>query len=167
MTTAVNSLESASEARKERLIALRRRKLGQDVEEGGERSKEPFRFRQRNFDPETRTLRKHTAGEEQQDTVENQVKGLAEKIIAEDEERRNQELDLFNIAPKRPNWDLKRNLEKKLSRLERKTAESIHLLIRKRMAAQQGTPDDLSAQINAQQRDAERDEADEASDEEE
>lgn len=35
------------------------------------------------------------------------------------------------------------------------------------MAAQQGTPDDLSAQINAQQRDAERDEADEASDEEE
>ncbi|KAG8977454.1 hypothetical protein FRB90_008817, partial [Tulasnella sp. 427] len=104
--------------------------------------------------------------DQQEDTVENQVKGLAEKIIAEDEERRNQELDLFNIAPKRPNWDLKRNLEKKLSRLERKTAESIHLLIRKRMAAQQGTPDDLSAQISAQQRDAERDD-DEASDEEE
>ncbi|KAG8977468.1 hypothetical protein FRB90_008789 [Tulasnella sp. 427] len=166
MTTAINSLESASEARKERLIALRRRKLGQDVEEDGERSNEPFRFRQRNFDPETRTLRKHTAADQQEDTVENQVKGLAEKIIAEDEERRNQDLDLFNIAPKRPNWDLKRNLEKKLSRLERKTAESIHLLIRKRMAAQQGTPDDLSAQINAQQRDAERDD-DEGSDEEE
>lgn len=56
------------------------------------RRKEPFRFRQRNFDPETRTLRKHNAAEEQEDTVENQVKGLAEKIIAEDEERRNQEL---------------------------------------------------------------------------
>ena len=38
--------------------------------------------------------------------------------------------DLFNIAPKRPNWDLKRELDKKLSKLERKTQESIHTLIR-------------------------------------
>ena len=38
--------------------------------------------------------------------------------------------DLFNIAPKRPNWDLKRELDKKLSKLERKTQESVHTLIR-------------------------------------
>ena len=38
--------------------------------------------------------------------------------------------DLFNIAPKRPNWDLKRELDKKLAKLERKTQESIHTLIR-------------------------------------
>jgi hypothetical protein len=39
--------------------------------------------------------------------------------------------DVFNIAPKRPNWDLKRDMEKKLAKLERKTQEAIHALIRK------------------------------------
>lgn len=41
--------------------------------------------------------------------------------------------DIFNIAPKRPNWDLKREMEKKLAKLERKTQESIHTLIREQM----------------------------------
>ncbi|KAG9012081.1 hypothetical protein FRB94_011777 [Tulasnella sp. JGI-2019a] len=151
----MTTLADASEARKERLIALRQRKLGQQPE-GVNSSKEPFRFRQRNFDPETRTLRRHAKAGEEEDTVEKQIAGVAEQIIAEDEERRKQDLDLFNIAPKRPNWDLKRDMEKKLAKLERKTAEAIHALIRKRMAATQGTPDDLSAQIRAQQQDVER-----------
>ena len=43
--------------------------------------------------------------------------------------------DLFNIAPKRPNWDLKRELDKKLAKLERKTQESIHTLIRAYLSA--------------------------------
>lgn len=84
------------------------------------------------------------------DSVEKHVEGLAEKIVTEDAERRAQELvsrrthrlvpqscsnlhyamqDLFNIAPKRPNWDLKREMDKKLSKLERKTQEAIHTLI--------------------------------------
>ena len=82
------------------------------------------------------------------DTVEKNIEGLAEQIISEDAERRAQELvrqtvptnshcqvtlsthqDLHNIAPKRPNWDLKRDLEKKLARLERRTQEAIHTLI--------------------------------------
>lgn len=83
-----------------------------------------------------------------EDTVENQARGMAAQIIADDEKRRAQELvcilcqkscflltvtrkDVFNIAPKRPNWDLKRELEKKLAKLESRTQESIHILIRK------------------------------------
>lgn len=38
--------------------------------------------------------------------------------------------DVFNIAPKRPNWDLKREMEKKVAKLERKTQEAVHTLIR-------------------------------------
>lgn len=50
-------------------------------------------LRNRNFDPETRTLRKHTQnGRLTEDTVEKNVEGMAEMIIAEDEERRAQEL---------------------------------------------------------------------------
>lgn len=87
-----------------------------------------------------------------QDTVEKDVAGLAEQIIIDDERRRAQELDVFNIAPKRPNWDLKRELEKKLSKLERKTQEAIHTLIRQRLAAQKGESDDLVGSMNAQER---------------
>lgn len=46
----------------------------------------------RNFDPETRTLRKRQANEEIEDTLEKNVKGLAEQIIAEDEAKRAQDL---------------------------------------------------------------------------
>ena len=50
-------------------------------------------IKNRNFDPESRTLKKHTQEDvEMEDTVEVQVKGLAEQIIADDEKRRAQEL---------------------------------------------------------------------------
>jgi coiled-coil domain-containing protein 12 len=76
--------------------------------------------------------------------------------------------DIFNIAPKRPNWDLKRELEKKRKTLERKTQEAIHTLIRpsilfisalplsliclvvgQRLATQKGDSDDLVGAMNA------------------
>jgi coiled-coil domain-containing protein 12 len=76
--------------------------------------------------------------------------------------------DIFNIAPKRPNWDLKRELEKKTKILERKTQEAVHTLIRlsipfistltpsliclavgQRLAAQKGDSDDLVGAMNA------------------
>ena len=38
--------------------------------------------------------------------------------------------DLFNIAPKRPNWDLKREMDKKLAKLDRQTQQAVHTLIR-------------------------------------
>ncbi|KAI0647531.1 mRNA splicing factor [Trametes meyenii] len=151
------SLAEASEARRARLIALRKRKAGEVVDEAGEDVKPVIKHR--SFDPATRTLKKHAPDEDVQmeDTVEHQIEGLAEKIIAEDAERRAQDLDLFNIAPKRPNWDLKRELDKKLSKLERKTQEAIHTLIRQRLAAQKGQSDDIVGAMNAEQRAGEND----------
>ena len=56
------------------------------------RNAEPL-IKNRNFDPDSRTLRKHANDDVvMQDTVEVQVKGLAEEIIAEDEKLRAQEL---------------------------------------------------------------------------
>lgn len=50
-------------------------------------------IKNRNFDPTSRTLRKHAKEDvDMEDTVEKDVAGMAEKIIAEDEERRAQEL---------------------------------------------------------------------------
>ena len=50
-------------------------------------------IKHRTYDPETKTLKKHVKdGDVEIDTVEKNVEGLAEAIIAEDAERRNQEL---------------------------------------------------------------------------
>jgi len=145
------SLADASEARKARLNALRKRKAGEAMDEG---ELADSVIKHRTFDPESRTLKKHTREDEthMEDTVEKRVEGMAEAIIAEDQQRRAQDLDLFNIAPKRPNWDLKREMEKKLARLERKTQEAIHTLIRQRLAAQKGQSDDLVGAMKAQER---------------
>ena len=101
------SLAAAHESRKERLEALRRRKDGTETDgfvyslfgvfepcppNCQLASRKPFVFKQRNYDPETRTVRKRAIGEGEEDTVETAVEGLAAKIIAEDEERRAQDL---------------------------------------------------------------------------
>lgn len=50
-------------------------------------------IKHRTYDPETKTLKKHVAeGDVEMDTVEKHIDGLAEQIIAEDAERRTQEL---------------------------------------------------------------------------
>ncbi|KAH7926650.1 mRNA splicing factor [Leucogyrophana mollusca] len=154
------SLQEASETRKARLVALRKRKEGGATEENGDAV-----LLGRNYDPETRTIRKHARNEALlEDTVEKNVEGMAQMIISEDEQRRAQELDVFNIAPKRPNWDLKREMDKKLAKLERKTQEAIHTLIRQRLAAQKGQSDDIIGAMNAQEK--ANDEDDRMSDEE-
>ncbi|KAL5529366.1 hypothetical protein ACEPAG_5351 [Sanghuangporus baumii] len=143
------SLAEEADARKARLLALRRKKEGRN--EMQRQSEEPF-LSGRNFDPESRTLRKRrNEDEKEEDTVEKHVAGLAEQIVAEDEETRAQDLDLTNIAPKRPNWDLKRELERKLAKLDRKTQEAIHTLIRQRLSAQRGDADDIVGAMRAQE----------------
>ena len=60
------------------------------------RVSEPL-IKNRNFDPESRTLKKHTTNDiVVEDTVENRVKGMAAQIITDDERRRAQELVRFS-----------------------------------------------------------------------
>jgi coiled-coil domain-containing protein 12 len=41
--------------------------------------------------------------------------------------------DITNLAPRKPDWDLKRDVAKKLERLERRTQKAIAELIRERL----------------------------------
>ncbi|CAE6339033.1 Coiled-coil domain-containing protein 12 OS=Mus musculus GN=Ccdc12 PE=1 SV=2 [Rhizoctonia solani AG-1 IB] len=146
-TTPVPSLAEESELRKARLLALRRKKLGDNAEVPG-----LPQIKQRNFDADARKVIKKKDAAEEDDTVEKQIAGLADLIIADDEQKRGEELDLTNIAPKRPNWDLKRDLDKKLVKLERQTQRAIHTLIRQRLSGQKEVPTDLAATLSAAQK---------------
>lgn len=47
------------------------------------------------------------------------------------------ELDITNLAPRKPDWDLKRDVAKKLEKLERRTQKAIAELIRDRLKQRQ------------------------------
>lgn len=65
--------------------------------------------------------------------VEDQLDLLKQPITID-------EIDITNLAPRKPDWDLKRDVMKKLERLERRTQKAIAELIRERLKKnQQGT----------------------------
>lgn len=53
-------------------------------------------FKFRNYDPDSGTARKHARVDEE-DTVEKQVEGMAERVIAEDAIKRAEELVSFIV----------------------------------------------------------------------
>jgi coiled-coil domain-containing protein 12 len=53
--------------------------------------------------------------------------------------------DITNLAPRKPDWDVKRDVAKKLQRLERRTQKAIAELIRERLRKGQ---EDLAMSVN-------------------
>ena len=52
-----------------------------------------------------------------------------------------EDMELTNLAPRKPDWDLKRDVAKSLDRLERRTQRAVAELIRERLALQKDTTD--------------------------
>lgn len=55
------------------------------------------------------------------------------------------EVDLVKLAPRKPDWDLKRDVAKKLEKLERRTQRAIAELIRQRL---ESSEEDLATVVN-------------------
>ena len=97
----------------------------------------------RNYDPETKgpklgfeapptlALEKPTL-EQQAADVENEIRKKADEDAQDDKG-----VDLFKLQPKKPNWDLKRDLEKKLETLNVRTENAIARLVRERIEGAQ------------------------------
>ena len=95
----------------------------------------------RNYDAETKGPRLgfELAPSDGKDTLERQAAALAEetKRQAQEEEKADKPLDLFKLQPKKPNWDLKRDLDRKLETLNVRTDNAIARMVRERIANQQ------------------------------
>lgn len=57
--------------------------------------------------------------------------------------------DLLNLAPRKPDWDLKRDVAKKLAKLEKRTQRAIAVLIRERLMETKQGDVDLVKAVNA------------------
>lgn len=73
-----------------------------------------------------------------EDEVQDQLKSSEAKEVID-------ELDIANLAPRKPDWDLKRDVSKKLEKLERRTQRAIAELIRERLKERE---EDLATLVN-------------------
>ncbi|XP_068862299.1 coiled-coil domain-containing protein 12 isoform X2 [Aphelocoma coerulescens] len=88
----------------------------------------------RNYDPEDEELKKRKLPPAKPASVEDTVK---EQLEAAKPEPIIDEVDLANLAPRKPDWDLKRDVSKKLEKLEKRTQRAIAELIRERLKGQE------------------------------
>lgn len=108
----------------------------------------------RNFDPETRNVKlgfeNAPIGDETQ-TLEYKAQQLAieTKKQQEAEKADDKGLDLFKLQPKKPNWDLKRDLEAKMRPLEVQTENAIARLVRERIEGQKAIKESAVKEIAA------------------
>lgn len=155
-----NTLSAASEDRKARLAQLKNLKRKQPTDEvaapESEHSPVPTDTEAkddvtkqylsgRNFDSEKRGPKlgfeaPPTLGLEKQ-TLEQQAKDIEEGVKQQslEDAKDDKGIDLFKLQPKKPNWDLKRNLDSKLDILNVRTDNAIAKLVRDRISASQKT----------------------------
>ncbi|KAH8312089.1 hypothetical protein KR044_009345 [Drosophila immigrans] len=138
----LGKLTEESLKRKERLQKLREQALSKNTgaSETADKLPKPV-FR--SYRPQN----EHTTGEilAQEPTgnietaVQSQLNLLEQPMVIE-------EIDITNLAPRKPDWDLKRDVSKKLERLERRTQKAIAELIRERLKMNQF--EDISQAVN-------------------
>ncbi|KAJ5248750.1 hypothetical protein N7468_000201 [Penicillium chermesinum] len=146
------SLDAASADRKARLAklaALKRKQPESDNQDAGtddkgstEPSEETAKFLSgRNYDVETRgpELGFEQGPHEGKVTVEAQAAEIAQalKEQAKKDADADQPVDLFKLQPKKPNWDLRRDLDEKLKILNVRTENAIARLVRQRIEGAQ------------------------------
>ncbi|KAJ8889504.1 hypothetical protein PR048_009003 [Dryococelus australis] len=149
----VGTLEEESFKRKERLKALKRKHDDIPQKEASDVGNI--------FDalprPKFRSYRPLDEGL-QESVIEDAAPGdVAEEVQAQLEAANTrvviEQLDISNLAPRKPDWDLKRDVARKLERLERRTQKAIAELIRERLRNGQedlGTAVSVGASTNQQ-----------------
>lgn len=95
----------------------------------------------RNYDPSTRNVKlgfESAPIGDQEKTLEYRAEQLALESKAQQAQEAADDtgLDLFKLQPKRPNWDLKRDLEAKMEGLNTQTENAIARMVRERVEAQ-------------------------------
>lgn len=154
MSSTHATLGAAADERKARLAKLKSLKRKQPGDEivapESTRSPSPpaeldvakLHLSGRNYDPEAKgpklgfeappTLALEKTLEQQAKEVEDEIRKKAEE-----EEQDDKGVDLFKLQPKKPNWDLKRDLEAKLNILNVRTDNAIAKMVRERIEGTQ------------------------------
>ncbi|KAI8078694.1 mRNA splicing factor [Halteromyces radiatus] len=135
-------MEEEARRRKERLEAIRKRKLASNnssIQANAEEKVKDLTFR--SYTPSDENLKQLVniaTPDNIKTTVESETKQIPIQTLQEAAEKEKEEVDLFNLAPKKANWDLRRDVEKKLEKLDRRTQRAVLELIRQRLTSEGG-----------------------------
>ncbi|KYN17672.1 PREDICTED: coiled-coil domain-containing protein 12 [Trachymyrmex cornetzi] len=137
----IGSLEEQALKRKERLQALKR-KNEEGKESVTDTTEDLPKPKFRSYKPQDENLKDNM--------IEDAKPGDVESVVQEQLDAANskvviEELDISNLAPRKPDWDLKRDIAKKLEILERRTQKAIAEEVRARLKRGQ---QDLAAYVN-------------------
>ncbi|KAL1903252.1 hypothetical protein Sste5346_000537 [Sporothrix stenoceras] len=146
-----------------------------ETEESVERDVSRLHLSGRNYDPESRGARLGFEAPPNLAAGDDTLEAKAAKLEAEVRRKQQEEegivgddggedeggdaqqqrdsggkpIDLFKLQPKKPNWDLKRELNKRLEPLNARTDNAIGKLVRERLAAKQQAESSKSAKVAA------------------
>ncbi|KAJ5689666.1 hypothetical protein N7462_004058 [Penicillium macrosclerotiorum] len=165
MSSSHASLDAASADRKARLAKLaalkRKQPEPEDSADAGATADEAVDttpditttfLSGRNYDAETRgpKLGFEHGPQEGQVTLEAQAAEIAQAVKeqGQKDEEADQPIDLFKLQPKKPNWDLRRDLDEKLRTLNVRTENAIARLVRQRIETAQHAAKERGAPIN-------------------
>ncbi|CAL1528363.1 unnamed protein product [Lymnaea stagnalis] len=134
---AVGTLNDEALKRKDRLKAMREKHtvLNENNTEADPVEKEKLpKPTFRSYKPESQSLKEQTKEAVKPADVKESIKdqleaGKTDHVVTE--------VDLSNLAPRKPDWDLKRDVSKKIEKLEKRTQRAIAELIRERLKASQ------------------------------
>ncbi|CAA7041231.1 unnamed protein product [Microthlaspi erraticum] len=125
MGTEDESIEQKSAARKEALRALR---AAQELSESKEDEQddaveeEAPAMKFRNYVPQDKELQDGKVAPPELPKFEDPIAALVPAVEKKED-------PFVNIAPKKPNWDLRRDVQKKLDKLEKRTQKAMSKLM--------------------------------------
>ena len=141
--------------RKARLAAIRQN-AAKGKADTAQDSQIPVKFR--NYQPQDSVLQKQKRahaemkegsgdkdGSDSAPVVESQNKRAKNSVVANQDvisqELKEMTSDKINIVPKKPNWDLKKQVSSKIDKLRRNTQRAIVGILREKVASEEGNDD--------------------------
>nr|CAB3228141.1 coiled-coil domain-containing protein 12 [Phallusia mammillata] len=130
----VGKMEDEAKKRREKLKALRRQRQEKGDADSKTTEKEALpvpELKLRNYQPISEDLKEVPVKKAEAGDVEAHIKEQLEGQTATPTV--TDDVDLLNLAPRKPDWDLKRDIKSKMDKLERRTQRAIADLIRERL----------------------------------
>lgn len=147
---AVGSLEEQALKRRERLKNLKRKAESKTTEQSQqENNGRAENATKVNLPRPTEILKSSTDDEHNAEVESEEINRQHDDVVTQITQEMNElkvplvieEIDIQNLAPRKPDWDLKRDVAKKLEILERRTQRAIAEIIRDRLKNNQNELD--------------------------
>lgn len=124
----IGKMEEAAKKRRERLLAMKNKMKKAAKKKDQVKVHEP-QIKFRSYQTENEAIKENQLERIEAPDITKHIQAHLEK----EKEPLEVDIDLYKLAPKKPDWDLKRNIEQKLVKLNKKTSQAISEMVREKL----------------------------------